>query len=80
MRYICVLLKKKKGCNENTGWDNVHLSVQKPPMNVLLNNLSEELESYLVVSFQYFVFFLFREWEASNDFLRSQELHQRNSR
>lgn len=52
-------------------------------MNVLLNNLREELESYLVVSLHYFVCLFisaFREWQASNDFLRSQELYQRNSR
>lgn len=47
------------------------ICVKKLSVNVLLNSLREELESYLVVSFQYFVFLfksVFREWEASNDF------------
>lgn len=60
-----------KGYSKNIGWENENLSVKKLPMNVLLNSLREELESYLVVSFQYFVFLfksVFREWEASNDF------------
>lgn len=60
-----------KGYSKNIGWENENLSVKKLSVNVLLNSLREELESYLVVSFQYFVFLfksVFREWEASNDF------------